>query len=156
MEKVVLEREWSFMAAGMSSRASHLVYYIVRRANLSKLLWKFFWALLKRTATTNCRVSFIVLYFLQIKDRIFTPYKHCNVTGIVLWYYHGDWVTCGTTASTTAPRVVPSLIPMSDFKSLLRFHFYLPSLSKNYKRRHQQWFGEITNTAVLDKDENLL
>ena len=27
---------------------------------------------------------------------IFTPYKNCNFTGTVLWYYHRAWVTCGT------------------------------------------------------------
>ena len=24
---------------------------------------------------------------------MFTPYKHCNFTGTVLWYYHRAWVT---------------------------------------------------------------
>ena len=45
-----------------------------------------------RTTETNCRVnrvSFIDFYlfsiFYKLKDRIFTPYKHCKFTGIILW-----------------------------------------------------------------------
>ena len=34
--------------------------------------------------TTNCRVSFIDLYL--VFPRHFTPYKHSNFTGTVLWY----------------------------------------------------------------------
>ena len=35
---------------------------------------------------------------------MFTPYKHCNVTGTVLWYCHRAWVTCGiNTRGTTLP-----------------------------------------------------
>ena len=32
--------------------------------------------------------------FLQILRSYFTPYKHCDFTGTVLWYYHRPWVTC--------------------------------------------------------------
>ena len=53
----------------MSSRASYLVYYIVRRVNFSKLsrtVRKFVRAL--RTTTTNCRVSFINVYLVFPKN----------------------------------------------------------------------------------------
>ena len=30
-----------------------------------------------------------------------TPYKHCNFTGTVLWYYHRAWVTCAATTGAT-------------------------------------------------------
>ena len=33
-------------------------------------------------------------YFQQILRSYFTPYKHCDFTGTVLWYYHRPWVTC--------------------------------------------------------------
>ena len=37
-----------------------------------------------------------------------------------------------------------------------RFSESIPLKFEHKRRRHLQWFGKITNTAVLDKDENLL
>ena len=47
-------------AAEMPSRASYLMYYNVLKVDLSKLFRTFVWVF--KTETTNCRVSFIVLY----------------------------------------------------------------------------------------------
>ena len=65
-----------------------------------------------RTATINCRVSFIDLHLVfprNFWDRIFTPHKHCNFTGTVLWYYHRAWVTCDF--SYPISDLIKNLIP---------------------------------------------
>ena len=73
---------------------------LLYRVNLNKLSRNFVGAL--RTTTTNCRVSFIDIYLVflrnfRIVQCIFTPYKHCNFIGTTLWYYHRAWVTCAYT-----------------------------------------------------------
>ena len=90
------------MAAEESSCASHLVYYIIWRVNLTKVSQNFVWAL--RITTTNCRVSFIYSYFvfptnfrivflLHSNHVILLEKWHCGI-----WlspFYIKTWLTCG-------------------------------------------------------------
>ena len=66
-----------------------LYIIIVNRVNLNKLSRNFVGAL--RTTTTNCRVSFMDLQYLvfprNLRILFLPPYKHCNFTGTVMWYY---------------------------------------------------------------------
>ena len=72
-----------------------LYIIIVYRVNLNKLSRNLVGA--SRTTTTNCRVSFLDLYlvFLRNLGSYFHLIQNCNFTGTVLWYYHRAWVTCG-------------------------------------------------------------
>ena len=77
------------MTADMPSRASYLVY-IEWRVNLSQL----------------SQIMTFIEYFLQILRSYFTPYKHRDFTGTVLWYYITDpglpvlWNVTKTTSTT--------------------------------------------------------
>ena len=120
----------------MPSRASCFVYNIVWRVNLGRLLRKFVGAW--RTTTTNCKVIFIDLsfiqYFLQYLRSYFypifiPPYKHCNFTGIVLWYYHRAKVTCDIAEMVKAMYVASLFYHMECRNKPLRnslFAFMLP------------------------------
>ena len=77
--------------------------------NFSKLSRNFVWAL--RTTTGNSRASFI--YFYLVFPINFTPYVHSNFTGLVLWYYHRAWATCGQICpSIELPTILLNLFVM--------------------------------------------
>ena len=88
---------WMRARRGRWHLVSPALYIIsVYRVNLNKLSRDFVEAI--RTKTTNCRVSFIDLYLVfptNFRIVFLRPYKHCNFSRTVLWYYHRAWVTCG-------------------------------------------------------------
>ena len=91
---------------GIAPKMASIVSYIkiVYRVNLNKLSQNFVGAI--RTTTTNCRVSFIVLYLVFPTNFGIVFLPHTNTVILlepVLWYYHRAWITC---VNTGGPDVV--------------------------------------------------
>ena len=80
------------MAAKMASRVFYLVYYNCIKSEFEQIITQLRWSNKDNSKWLQGKFHWLLL---SISYKCFTPYKHCNFTRTVLWYYHRAWVACG-------------------------------------------------------------